>query len=97
MQQELDPKLVGKAQGAKSDKTPEKIYHSMFWGLLQSLKQYGWDVIIEPRAGGGYVDIRLIHRRKRLAVLIELKSSKKKGDIARDANKVLQQIVDLNY
>ena len=78
MQQQLDPKLVGKERGAVSRKTPERIYHIMFWGLMQSLRAKGWEVSIEPRAGGGYIDIRLRHRRKRMAVLIELKSSESK-------------------
>src|SRR5271170_218555 len=57
MQQQLDPKLVGKARGAVSHKTPERIYRILFWGLLQSLKTKGWEVTIEQRGGNGYVDI----------------------------------------
>jgi len=97
MQQQLDPKLVDKAQGAVGRKTPERIYHVLFWGLMQSLRAKGWEVSIEPRAGGGYIDIRLRHRRKRMAVLIELKSSEKPGDMERDANKALEQIEEKNY
>jgi len=97
MQQQLDPKLVGKARGAISRKTPEKIYHCLFWGLMQSLRGKGWDVKIEPRAGCGYVDVRLLHRRKCMAVLIELKSSEKQGDMERDANKALERIEEKNY
>ena len=97
MQQQLDPKLVGKERGAVSRKTPERIYHIMFWGLMQSLRAKGWEVSIEPRAGGGYIDIRLRYRRKRMAVLIELKSSEKQGDMERDANKALEQIEEKNY
>jgi hypothetical protein len=97
MQQRLDPKIVAKERGAESRKTPEKIYHVFFLGLMQYLRRFGWEVSIEPRAGGGYVDIRLIHRKKRKAVLIELKSSAKKGDVERDANNALEQIIDKNY
>ena len=97
MQQQLDPKLVGKARGAVSRKTPEKIYHVLFWGLMQSLRGEGWEVSIEPRAGVGYVDIRLCHRRKRMGVLIELKSSENQGDMERDANTALKQIEEKNY
>jgi len=57
----------------------------------------GWEVSNEPQAGGGYIDICLCHRRKRMAVLIELKSNKKPGDMERDANKALQQIEEKNY
>jgi hypothetical protein len=64
---------------------------------MQSLGADGWEVSIGPRAGGDYVDIRLHHRRKDEAVLIELKSSKKQEDMERDANKALEQIVDKNY
>jgi PD-(D/E)XK nuclease superfamily len=96
MQQQLDPKLVDKERGAVSRKTSERIYHVLFWGLMQSLRAKGWEVSIEPRAGGGYVDICLRHRRKHMAVLIELKSSEKQGDMERDANKALKQIEE-NY
>jgi len=91
MQQQLDPKLVGKARGAVSRKTPERIYHVLFWDLMQSLRVKGWEVSIEPRAGGGHIDICLRHRRKRMAVLIKLKSSEKQEDMERDANKALKQ------
>jgi len=97
MQQQLDPTLVGNARGAITRKTPERIYHVIFWGLMQSLRAKGWEVSIEPRAGGGYVDIRLRHRKKRMAVLIELKSSEKQGDMERDANRALKQIEEQNY
>ena len=97
MQQQLDPKPVGKERGAVSRKTPEKIYHVLFLGLMQSLRAKGWEVSIESRTGGGYIDIRLRHRRKRMAVLIELKSSEKQGDMESDANKALKQIEEKNY
>ena len=64
---------------------------------MQSLGAEGWEVSIEPRAGDGYIDIRLRHRRKRMAVLIELKSREKRGDMGRDANKTLKQIEEKNY
>ena len=62
MQQPLDPKLVSKMRGAISHKTPERIYHVLFWGLMQSRRVKGWDVFIERRAGG-YVDSRLHHNK----------------------------------
>ncbi|KAH9974258.1 hypothetical protein BGW80DRAFT_1491217 [Lactifluus volemus] len=99
--QQLNPKLVqvDKEQGALSHKTAERIYHVLFWGLMQSHREKGWEVSIEPQAGGGYIDIHLCHRRKCMAVLIELKSSEKEGDMKRDANKVLtgKQIEEMNY
>jgi len=67
------------------------------FGLMQSLRSKGWEVSIEPRAGGGYIDIRLCHKRKRMAVLIELKSSEMQGDMERDANRALKQIEEKNY
>ena len=97
MRQQLDPKLVGKARGAISRKTLERIYHILFWGLMQSLKTKGWEVSIEPRAGSGDVDIRLRHKRKGMAVLIELKSSEKPESMERDAKKAPQQIEEKNH
>ena len=97
MQQQLDPKLVGKAPGATSRKTPERIYHAMFWGLMQSFRGEGGEVSLERRAGAGYIDVCLRHKRKHMGVLIELKSSNNQGDMERDVNKALDQIVEKNY
>ena len=97
MQQQLNSKLAGKAQGAVSHKTPERIYHILFLGLMQSLRQKGWEVSIESQAGGGHINIHLCHTRKHMAVLIELKSSEKQEDMEKDANKVPKQIGEKNY
>jgi hypothetical protein len=99
MQQQLDPKLVGKARGAVSRESPERTYRVLFWGLMQSLREKGWEVSIERRlgAGGGYVGIRLCHKGKCMAVLIELKSSEEQGDMEREANKALKRIEEKNY
>ena len=97
MQQQLDPKLVGKERGAVSCKTLERIYRVVFWGLMQSLRARSWEVSIEPQPGGGYVDICLCHRRECMAVLIELKSSEKQGDMEKDADKALERIEEKNY
>lgn len=97
MQQHLDPKTVAKTRGAVSFKTPERIYQVYFLGLMHFLRPKGWEVSIESRAGGGYLNIRLISSKKGRAVLIELKSSDKPEHIEKDANKALEQIVDKNY
>jgi hypothetical protein len=97
MQQDLDLKIVAKAGGTVSLKTPESIYQIYFLGLMHCLRPKGWEVSIKPRAGGGYINIRLISRKKGHAVLIELKSSKKPEHIERDASKALKQIIDQNY
>ena len=96
MEQHLDSKAVGKTRGAISLKTPERIYQVYFLGLMHCLRPKGWEVCIEPRAGRGYIDIRLISRKKGRAVLIELKSSDKLEHIEQDASKALKQIVDKN-
>jgi len=96
MQQHLDPKTVAKTR-AVSFKTPERIYQVYFLGLMHFLRPKGWEVSIESRAGGGYLDICLISSKKGRAVLIELKSSDKPEHIEKDANKALEQIVDKNY
>jgi hypothetical protein len=97
MQQHLNSKTVAKVRGAVSLKTPESIYQVYFLGLMHCLRPKGWEVYIEPRSGGGYVDIRLILRKKGRAVLIELKSSEKPEHMERDASKALKQIIDMNY
>jgi len=97
MKQVLDPKLVAETRGAISRKTPEKTYNVLFLGLMQSLRGIGWEVIVEARAGGSFVDLRLLHKQKRKGVLIELKSSEKEGDLEGDANRALEQIAKKNY
>jgi len=97
MQQNLDPKIVAKTRGAGSWRTEERIYHIYLYGLLYALRSKGWEVIIEPRAGSGYIDIRLISKKSRSAVLIELKSSENKQDIDDDSSVALDQIVQKNY
>ena len=97
MQQHLDLKTVTETRGAIGFKTTERIYQVYFLGLMHYLRPKGWEVSIEPWAGGGYLDIRLISRKKGCAVLIELKSSNKPEHIKKDASKALKQIVGMNY
>jgi hypothetical protein len=94
---QVDPKTVGKQRGAKSPKTPERIYHVYLLGLLHGLRRQGWQVHLEARAGSGYVDIRLVSQSLRTAVLIELKSSEKHEWLAKDVDDALIQIVTRNY
>ncbi len=70
-------------QGPRQDSG--EILSRCLLGLMQSLGAKGWKVSVEHRAGGSYVDIHLLLRRERKAVLIELKSSEKEGDMKRDA------------
>ena len=97
VQQHLDPKTVAKTRGAVNFKTPERIYQVYFLGLMHYLSPKGWEVSIEPRVGGGCIDIRFVSREKGRAVLIGLKSSEKPEHIERDAIKALDRIVDKNY
>ena len=97
MQQRLDPKAVAKARGAVSSKTPERIYHVYFLGLIYALELKGWEVTMEARAGGGYLDIHLVSKKTQSAVLIELKSSEKLQAIESDAQTGLNQIIKKNY
>jgi hypothetical protein len=97
MQQHLAPKTVAKSRDAVSPETPERIYQVYFLGLMHFLRPKGCEVSIKPRAGEGYIDIRLTSRKKGIAVLIELKSSEKPEHMERDADKALKQIVDKNY
>lgn len=97
MQQTLDPKLVAKDQHADSHKTLERFYHVFVLGLMQTLGAKGWEVSADARTGDGSVDLCLLHKRKLKAVPIELKSSEKEGDIQRDANKALEQILHNNH
>jgi len=66
-------------------------------GLMHVLWPKGWEVSIEPQAGGGYLDIRLVSRKKGGAVLMSSNPAKSCRHIERDANKALEQIIDKNY
>ena len=94
---QLNSKMVAKTRGDVNRKTPEKIYHVIFLGLMQSLRAEGWKVIVNARTGDGYVDLCLLHKRKHTAVMIEVKSSKKQKDLERDAHAALKQLIGKNY
>ena len=97
MQHQHHPKSVAKDGGAKSCKTPERIYQAFFLGLVLRLQSKGWEVNIEERAGEGYVDICLVSKTMNISVLIELKSSEKRERIQEDAKAALNQIEEKNY
>jgi hypothetical protein len=97
MQQLLNPKLVHKERNADNRKTPENIYQVFLFGLMQSLGAKGWEVMVEARAGGGYADLRLLHKRQGKAVLIELKSSEMERNMEKDADRALEQIIEKSY
>ena len=58
--------------------------------LSHQVGENGWDVSVEARTGGNYVDLRLLHKRKRQADTIELKSSEKEEDMENDPSKALE-------
>ncbi|KAK2467448.1 hypothetical protein APHAL10511_000303 [Amanita phalloides] len=97
MQDTLDPKLVAKERGAKSRKTLERIYQAYLFGLFHFLYSKGWESTIESRAGNGYINIRIVSKTLRSAVLIELKSSKDKQGMEKDSLAALDQILMNNY
>jgi len=92
VQHELHPKvLVGDLERGAT--APECIYQVYLFGLCHALRWKGWETTIEPRGGTcGYIDICLVSKTLRSAVLIVLKSSKQKRDIKKDAVAALDQI-----
>lgn len=97
MQHHLSSRTVAKGRGAKSRKTPERIYQVFLFALMLSLQVKGWEVSIEESAGEGFVDVRLVSKKTKTAVLIELKSSEKADHIQKDAKAGLEQIETKNY
>jgi hypothetical protein len=97
MQAALDPKLVAKEHGAENRKTPEKLYHLFVLGVLYGLRLLGWDVHADARAGSGYIDVRIVSRKRQSAALIEIKSSESPELLERDADRALEQIITQNY
>ena len=57
----------------------------------------GWEVTIEEPAGEGYTDVRLVSKKTKSAVLIEVKFSEKAAHIQKDAKVGLKQIEAKNY
>ena len=97
VQHQLDPKSVAKGQGPKSRRTPERIYQVFLLGLVLGLRLKGWEVNIEERARECYIDIQLVSKTMRIAVLIKLKSSEKPELVQKDAKVALTQIEEKNY
>ena len=62
---------------------------------MYALQLRGLEIGIEPRGGSGYIDIRLVSKKMKSAVLIE--SSNKQEDIERDSVVALDQIERKNY
>ena len=93
----LCPESVAKDRGAKSRKTPERIYQVFLFALMLCLQGQGWEVTIEELAGEGYGDVRLVSKETKTAVLIEIKSSKMAAHIKKDAKVALDQIEEKNY
>ncbi|KAI0285445.1 hypothetical protein BGY98DRAFT_1093027 [Russula aff. rugulosa BPL654] len=54
---------------------------------LRSLAHRDLPASVEARTGGNYVDLRLLHKRKSQADVIELKPSEKEEDMENDASK----------
>jgi hypothetical protein len=95
MQHHLSP--VAKDRGARSLKTPERIYQVFLFALMLCLRVKGWEVTIEESAGEGYAGVWLVSKKTKTAVLIELKSSEKAAHIQKDAKAALNQIEEKNY
>jgi hypothetical protein len=91
--------LVLHSKSVATGQTPECVVYCVFFlGLMHSLGVKGWEVTAEAQAGDGYVDLRLVHKQKREAVLIELKSSENTAEMWNgDAETALEQITDKNY
>ena len=81
----------------ESQKIPERIYQVYLFGLCHALCWKGWEATIEPRGGSDYVDICLVSKTLRSAVLIVLKSSKQKQDIKKDVVVALGHVGNDNY
>jgi hypothetical protein len=70
----------------------KRMYQVFLFALMLCLRAKGWEVTIEEPAGEGYADVRLVSKKTKSAVLIEVKSSEKAAHVEKDAKAGLQQI-----
>ena len=74
----------------------ENFYHGFLVGVLHGVD--GYRVVSNRETGNGRSDVMLRpHTRRKPAVVIEVKVSKKRGDLVKDSEKALTQIVKKNY
>ncbi len=72
----------------------EDYYHAFLAGVFVGR---GYEVESNKEKGLGRPDILLKDRRKRRAIIIESKKSKKKADLGKDCDKAIKQIIDEKY
>ena len=72
----------------------EDYYHAFLAGIFVGR---GYEVESNKEKGLGRPDILLKDRKKRRAIIVESKKSKKKADLDKDCDKALKQIVDEKY
>ena len=72
----------------------ENFYHGILLGILKFRRD--WIVKSNQESGDGYNDIMIMHRRKRLGLVIEVKYADS-GDLSYHCEKAMDQIEKLNY
>lgn len=76
-------------------KDKENFYHGLLIGMLKN--RSGWVVKSNREGGNGRPDLVCYPKKKRYAVIIEVKYSKKRTDLVTDAKEALEQIERLKY
>ena len=76
---------------------PENFYHGFLSGVFTNCSDSISDYQSNSESGDGYADITFLDRRKKKAVILELKASKNIESVIIDAKNAIKQIDDKEY
>ena len=76
---------------------PENFYHGFLSGVFASCGDYINDFKSNTETGNGYADITFLDRRKKKAVILELKTAQSTKNLKETALQAIKQIEDKRY
>ncbi|MBW7570661.1 PD-(D/E)XK nuclease domain-containing protein, partial [Succinivibrio faecicola] len=76
---------------------PENYYHGFLSGVFASCGDYINDFKSNTETGNGYADITFLDRRKKKAVILELKIAQSTKNLKETALQAIKQIEDKRY
>ena len=76
---------------------PENYYHGFLSGVFASCGDYINDFKSNTETGNGYADITFLDRRKKKAVILELKTAQSTKNLKETALQAIKQIEDKRY
>ena len=76
---------------------PENYYHGFLSGVFASCSDYINDFKSNTETGNGYADITFLDKRKKKAVILELKAAQSSKNLKETALQAIKQIEDKRY